>query len=53
MDREFYALSATAIAITLVALATLWWTVMAGQSDPRRPISFEGPRGDLARQESR
>jgi hypothetical protein len=53
MDREFYALNATAIAITLVALATLWWTVIAGQVDPRAPISFENPRGNLARQESR
>jgi len=53
MDREFYKLSATAIAITLVALATLWWTVIAGQIDPHAPISFENPRGNLARQETR
>ena len=53
MEWKFYTLGAGATAITLVALATLWWTAMAGQSDPRRPISFESPRGDLARQEDR
>jgi hypothetical protein len=53
MEWKFYTLGAGATAIALVALATLWWTAMAGQSDPRRPISFESPRGDLARQEDR
>jgi len=55
MDWKSYALGATALAITLVALATLWWTVMA---DPHGPISLANPRGDgtgefVARQEGR
>jgi hypothetical protein len=58
MDRKLYALGAAAVAITLVALATLWWTVMAERSDPRGPISFANPPGDgtgefVARQEDR
>jgi hypothetical protein len=37
MDWKSCALGATALAITLAALATLWWTVIGHPTDPAQP----------------